>query len=44
MAGKQDKVATVLLRASKYYPNIVVYMALGDGYKQLGEAKRAEKV
>lgn len=43
MAGKHDKAVEVLLQAARFYPNIVVYTALGDSYKQLGEAKHAEQ-
>ena len=43
MAGKHNRAIEVLLQAAKYYPNIVVYTALGDSYKQLGEAKHAEQ-
>ncbi len=43
MAGKHDKAVEVLLQAAKYYPNVVVYTALGDSYKQLGEARHAEQ-
>ena len=43
MTGKHDKAVEVLLQAAKYYPNVVVYTALGDSYKQLREAEHAEQ-
>jgi O-antigen ligase len=43
MSGKYDKAVEVLLQAAGYYPNVVVYTALGDSYKQLGETGLAEQ-
>jgi tetratricopeptide (TPR) repeat protein len=43
MAGKHDKAVEVLLQAAEYYPNVVVYTALGDSYKQMRETGHAEQ-
>jgi len=42
MSGKHDKAITVLQEAGKYFPNTVVYTALGDSYKALGQYIKAE--
>lgn len=42
MAGRHDKAVNVLLQAADYYSNVVIYTALGDSYKQLGETWHAE--
>lgn len=43
MAEKHEKAITVLTRASQYYPNIVVYTALGDSYRKLKQPEHAEQ-
>lgn len=43
MAEKHDEAVGVLKQATRYYPNIVVYTALGDSYKNLGRAANAEQ-
>jgi tetratricopeptide (TPR) repeat protein len=40
---KHDQAVTILQQASKYYPSIVVYCALGDSYKALGRPVEAEE-
>jgi tetratricopeptide (TPR) repeat protein len=40
---KHDQAVTILQQAAKYYPNIVVYCALGDSYKALGKPVEAEQ-
>jgi O-antigen polymerase len=42
MAGKHNKAVEVLQQAIRYYPNSVVYTALGDSYKKLGRNSNAE--
>ena len=42
MAGKHEEAIKVLQEAAKYYPNTVVYTALGDSYKATGKSKKAE--
>jgi len=42
MAGKHEGAITTLKKAAKYYPNTVVYTALGDSYKATGKSKKAE--
>lgn len=42
MAGKHEEAITTLKKAAKYYPNTVVYTALGDSYKATGKSKKAE--
>lgn len=42
MAEKHPEAVRVLLQAAKYYPNTVVYTALGDSYKKLGQTAQAE--
>ncbi len=43
MAGQHRKAVEILKQAADHYPNIVVYTALGDSYKALGETARAEQ-
>ena len=43
MAGKHSEAVNVLQQATKYYPNTVVYTALGDSYKKLGQSLQAEQ-
>jgi O-antigen polymerase len=43
MAGKHVEAVEVLQLASKYYPNAVVYNALGDSYKKLEQTNQAEQ-
>lgn len=43
MAGKHEEAITTLKKALKYYPNTVVYTALGDSYKATGKSKKAEE-
>lgn len=43
MAGKHSEAVSVLKQATGYYPNIVVYTALGDSYKRLKQSERAEQ-
>lgn len=43
MAGKQNDAVELLQQAIIFYPNIVVYTALGDSYKMLREPKKAEQ-
>ena len=42
MAGQHEKAVNALQNAGKYYPNTVVYTALGDSYKAVGQIKQAE--
>jgi O-antigen polymerase len=42
MAGKHEEAITTLKKAAEYYPNTVVYTALGDSHKATGENKKAE--
>jgi tetratricopeptide (TPR) repeat protein len=42
MAGKHQKAIEVLQQAITYYPNTIVYTALGDSYKETGQIKKAE--
>jgi len=42
MAGKHQKAIEVLQQATTYYPNTIVYTALGDSYKETGQIKKAE--
>jgi O-antigen polymerase len=44
MAEKHTEAIVVLQQAAKYYPNTVVYTALGDSYKNLKQTELAEKV
>jgi len=41
MAGEHAQAVTILQQAGLYYPNIVVYTALGDSYKALGKPVEA---
>jgi tetratricopeptide (TPR) repeat protein len=43
MAGKHQNALKVLLQAAIYYPNIVVFTAMGDSYKQMQEKELAEQ-
>lgn len=43
MAEKHAEAVGVLQQAAKYYPNTVVYTALGDSYKKLGQSGLAEQ-
>lgn len=43
MAGEHTQAIKVLSRAVLFYPNIVVYTALGDSYKGLGQTQEAEQ-
>ena len=43
MADEHVQAIAVLQQAAIYYPNIVVYTALGDSYKALGKHIEAEK-
>ncbi len=43
MAGQHQNAVDVLHQAAVHYPNTVVYTALGDSYKALGEAGKAEQ-
>ncbi len=43
MAEKHEKAINVLQQAAIYYPNTVVYTALGDSYKKLGQTVNAEQ-
>lgn len=42
MVGKHEEAITTLKEAAQYYPNTVVYTALGDSYKATGKSKKAE--
>lgn len=42
MAENHDEAVIILQQAAKYYPNVVIYTALGDSYKELGKAENAE--
>jgi hypothetical protein len=41
MAGEHSKAIEILQQATGRYPNTVVYTALGDSYKELGETGKA---
>jgi O-antigen ligase len=43
MAEKHAEAVDILILASKYYPNTIVYTALGDCYKKLGQTSNAEQ-
>jgi O-antigen ligase len=43
MAGEHGQAVKVLQQAALYYPNIVVYTALGDSYKALEKPVEAEQ-
>jgi tetratricopeptide (TPR) repeat protein len=43
MAGKHPEAVDVLQQAAKHYPNTVVFTALGDSYKKLGQIEQAEQ-
>jgi len=43
MAEKHPEAVIVLHQAAKHYPNTVVYTALGDSYKKLGQTAQAEQ-
>ncbi len=43
MAGEHPKAIAILQQATGHYPNTVVYTALGDSYKALGETDKAEQ-
>ncbi|MDD4191799.1 MAG: O-antigen ligase family protein [Mangrovibacterium sp.] len=43
MAGEDSKAIAILQQATGRYPNTVVYTALGDSYKALGETDKAEQ-
>ena len=43
MAEKHAEAIDILQQAEKYYPNTVVYTALGDSYKKLNKTKQAEQ-
>jgi O-antigen ligase len=43
MAEKHSEAVGVLEQAAKYYPNTIVYSALGDSYKKLGQTNQAEQ-
>jgi O-antigen polymerase len=43
MTGKHSKAIEVLQQAAGRYPNTIVYTALGDSYKKLGETDKAEQ-
>jgi len=43
MAEKHVEAVKVLQQAEKYYPNTIVYTALGDSYKKLGLTEKAEQ-
>ncbi|MEI8204443.1 MAG: O-antigen ligase family protein, partial [Bacteroidota bacterium] len=43
MAEKYPEAVGVLQQAAKYYPNTVVYTALGDSYKKLRQTAQAEQ-
>jgi O-antigen ligase len=43
MAEKHAEAAIELLQAARYYPNTVVYTAIGDSYKELGKINQAEQ-
>jgi O-antigen polymerase len=42
MAGEHDKAIKILQEAARYFPNAVVYTALGDSYKATGQNTKAE--
>ena len=42
MAGQHKEAVSVLLNAGNYFPNTVVYTALGDSYKAIGHYLQAE--
>jgi len=42
MAGKHNKAIKILQEASDFFPNTVVYTALGDSYKATGQNLKAE--
>jgi hypothetical protein len=43
MAGKHEKAVKILHEAANYFPNTVVYTALGDCYKAIGQNLKAER-
>lgn len=43
MAEKHAEAVAILQQAAKYYPNIIVYTALGDSYKKLEQTDLAEE-
>ncbi|MGV8096500.1 MAG: O-antigen ligase family protein [Mangrovibacterium sp.] len=43
MAGEHSRAIETLQQAAGRYPNTVVYTALGDSYKKLGETDKAEQ-
>ena len=43
MAGEHSEAVKVLQKTTEIYPNIVVYTALGDSYKNINGPGRAEK-
>ncbi|MDR0605279.1 MAG: O-antigen ligase family protein [Bacteroidales bacterium] len=43
MAGKHEQAINVLLQSTKFFPNIVVYTALGDSYKLLSKFNESEQ-
>ena len=43
MAGKHEKAIEILNEAQDYLSNTIVYTALGDSYKALGQYKKAEQ-
>jgi tetratricopeptide (TPR) repeat protein len=43
MAGKQEQAINVLQQAVKYFPNIIVYIALGNSYKAIEKFTDAEQ-
>jgi tetratricopeptide (TPR) repeat protein len=43
MAEKHAEATKVLQQAARYYPNTVVYTALGDSYKKMGSIEQAEQ-
>ena len=42
MADEHKKAITILEYAKNYYPNTILYTALGDSYKELGKIDKAE--
>ncbi|GHT13934.1 membrane protein [Bacteroidia bacterium] len=43
LAGKHEQAIKILQQAVKYFPNIVVYTALGDSYKAQEKSGKAEQ-
>jgi len=42
MAGQHENAIQILKQATRWFPNTVVYTALGDSYKAIGQTQKAE--